>query len=286
MTMDLTLGLPARQASVGGVRQFVRRHALLTFFALAYLLSQWPILLEPHSLVPLGPFLAALIVLPLIGGRKALADFAHAAFQWRAAPRWYLLALGVPVAITALAYGVTLLLGASFDEARPDRPAIDVLPTFIQYVIMVGIGEELAWRGVALPRLMQGRSILSAALILGAIHALWHWPLADGELAYQDILPEVVGIVSFSVFTAWMYVRVRGSLLFPLLAHASVNTAAYFTFSRFDGDEKTLLFSLWAIGWLIVAASIALWSGIRHESGASLPYAGKEATAEPDYAAA
>jgi hypothetical protein len=46
----------------------------IAFFVLAYALSWWPSLLEPHSILPLGPLIAALIVLGVARGRDGVMD--------------------------------------------------------------------------------------------------------------------------------------------------------------------------------------------------------------------
>ena len=46
----------------------IKRYPLVTFFSLAYALSWVPSLFEAHSILPLGPLFAALIMLALIGG--------------------------------------------------------------------------------------------------------------------------------------------------------------------------------------------------------------------------
>ena len=52
---------------------------------------------------------------------------------------------------------------------------------FVFIFLWIGLGEEPGWRGFVLPRLLVGRSALSAALILGVIHAVWHLPLFGVE---------------------------------------------------------------------------------------------------------
>jgi membrane protease YdiL (CAAX protease family) len=50
----------------------------------------------------------------------------------------------------------------------------------IPMLFVLAIGEELGWRGFALPRLMDGRSALSASLILGVLWAIFLAALAAG----------------------------------------------------------------------------------------------------------
>lgn len=241
---------------LGSIRGLVRRHPLLTFFVMAYALSHFGVLLAPHTLNPLGPLAAALILLPLIGGGKALAGFWRASIRWRVGLQWYAAAILLPVAATSIALGLAVVLGADIDSAEP-RPWTDVFGMALSIFILIGLGEELAWRGLALPRLAVGRSLLSAALILGVLHAAWHWPLIGADFSWGQVAPLAIAIVSYSVFTAWMYTRTRGSLLLPALSHTAVNTASYFAFNLMRGSDETMLFWLWAGVWAAVGTAIA-----------------------------
>lgn len=89
---------------------------------------------------------------------------------WRLAPHWYLVALGLPAALSLGAAGLSLGLGApgavQFSELSP--------LTLLLFVLV--IGEELAWRGFALPRLRARYGALGGSLILGLLWAGWHLP--------------------------------------------------------------------------------------------------------------
>jgi membrane protease YdiL (CAAX protease family) len=220
-------------------------------------LSHFANLFAPHVLIPFGPLVAALIVLPLIGGRTSLAEFWRASIRWRVGARWYAAAVALPIAAAALALGLAVLLGGSIDQAE-SRPWTDVFSISLETFILIGLGEELAWRGFALPRLMAGRSLLSAALILGLIHAVWHWPLVDGDMTYNQVAPVAVAIVSYSVFTGWMYTRTRGSLLLPAISHTVVNTASYFVFNLMHGSNENMLYWLWAAIWVVAGVAVAV----------------------------
>lgn len=52
-----------------------------------------------------------------------------------------------------------------------------------------GLGEELAWRGFALPRLLLRHKALAASLILGVFWGLWHRPLVCTEGATMNQQP-------------------------------------------------------------------------------------------------
>ena len=51
------------------------------------------------------------------------------------------------------------------------------LPRFVFILLFIGLSEEPAWRGFALPRLIAEHSALAASLILGVLHIVWHLPL-------------------------------------------------------------------------------------------------------------
>jgi membrane protease YdiL (CAAX protease family) len=53
---------------------------------------------------------------------------------------------------------------------------VQIAATFGSTVIIVGLFEEVGWRGYALPRLQQRMTNLRAALVLGGIWAIWHLP--------------------------------------------------------------------------------------------------------------
>src|SRR5207249_6966080 len=62
-------------------------------------------------------------------------------------------------------------------------------------------GEELGWRGYALPRLQSGFQALGASLVLGVIWALWHAPQWLIPGARITLLPRfLVVIVADSAF--------------------------------------------------------------------------------------
>jgi membrane protease YdiL (CAAX protease family) len=235
------------------MRSVVKRHPIVTFFVLAYALSWWPALLTPHGILPLGPLLAALIVLPFLGGWSAVVDFLRRIAQWRVGLPWYALVLLLPVAVTSMAVGLNLFLGARILSTN-HMPSLADLPMTLVFILLIGLGEEPAWRGFALPGLMAGRTALAGSLLLGVLHVIWHLPLFGLEYDWQNGLPWVISVLSFAIVTAWMYNRTHGSLLLPLLMHVSVNIAGRYLFNPlFSGTDLTQLYWLWGGLWGTVA---------------------------------
>ena len=93
------------------MQSFIRRWSLVIFFLLAYLLSWLPSLTEAHSIFPMGPLLAALIVLGLSTGKSGLLDFIRRIVQWKVGWQWYALVLGLPFVLNLVAAGLNVLFG-------------------------------------------------------------------------------------------------------------------------------------------------------------------------------
>src|SRR5215212_753410 len=136
-----------KEISMYPISSFIKRHALVTFFALAYALS-WSIwLFEAHSILPFGPLLAALLVLPFVGGWAGVKDFLSRIVQWRVGSRWYLLVLGLPVAVVAVAVGLNILLGATAPMWERVPPLSELPMMLLVIALLFDLGEEPAWRG-------------------------------------------------------------------------------------------------------------------------------------------
>ena len=92
------------------------------------------------------------------------------------------------------------------------------------------IGEELGWRGYALPRLQARYSGLAASLILGVLWAAWHLPnqFIPGLEFYGYGFPAfALYVVPMTVLFTWLATQTRGSLLLAWLFHGAINTLIF-----------------------------------------------------------
>jgi CAAX protease family protein len=65
-------------------------------------------------------------------------------------------------------------------------------------------------------RLLSGRGALTASLILGTVHALWHLPLWLRGLATSPLrlYPAfVIQVIAYAIIYTWLYNNTRGGLL-------------------------------------------------------------------------
>jgi len=89
---------------------------------LSCLLSWWPAVVAAFGsseggLAGFGPFIAAVVVLALTQGRSGVKDLLARMIKWRVGPRAYLVAFGIPIAITAVAILLTIATGAPMPSA-------------------------------------------------------------------------------------------------------------------------------------------------------------------------
>jgi membrane protease YdiL (CAAX protease family) len=90
----------------------------------------------------------------------------------------------------------------------------------------IALGEEPGFRGFALPRLLAGRrTAITAALILGVLHAVWHIPviIQDGTVG---IISTVLIVIAGSVINTWMFNHTNGSVLMAMLLHVGIDVAS------------------------------------------------------------
>ncbi|HZD79648.1 MAG TPA: CPBP family intramembrane glutamic endopeptidase, partial [Actinomycetota bacterium] len=189
------------------LRARVRRHPLVAFVVLAYLLSwsYWiPLAWNGAVVVPggsvthlpglLGPALAALLVPLLAGDREALADLLRRMrLVTRPVWRFGLVSLS-PLVFLGLALPVAAVTGAPLpdvsDFARYSGLPVLELWAVVPIVFVVnGLGEETGWRGFALPRLQQRFGPLGGTLVLAVIWAAWHVPLFQAVETYRLMTP-------------------------------------------------------------------------------------------------
>ena len=104
------------------------------------------------------------------------------------------------------------------------------------------MGEELGWRGFALPLLQRERSALGVSLVLGAIWGLWHFPLylVGTDIRPLSIFPAfVLAVIATSVICTWLYNSTGGSLLIVVLFHAASNLPITLLIAPYGEQQRT-----------------------------------------------
>ena len=255
---------------------------LAAFFFLTFLVS-WTCFLGSAAIAPPGasptagvagaiyivgvfaPALVAVALTALATGRGGTVALVRRMVQVPSGARWYVFALGYMV-------GIKLTVALVYRLVVGGWPAFGETPWYllmlaIPFSTPVQSGEELGWRGYALPRLASRFGLTWASLGLGAIWALWHLPfffMAGVDKTGQSFPIYLLGTTAISVAMAWLYWRTGGSLLVTMLMHASVNNTIGIVPSATAGATdpfslKASLVAWFTLGIMWIVAAWCLW---------------------------
>lgn len=240
-------------------RQSLQQRPLLLFLPLAFLFSWYPSLLmlmgvKASGINPLGPLLAALIVLGLTAGWSGVRQLLAGIVRVRTGARWYAVAFLLPAAMVALAAAIVLAFGAPLPPADKTAIGPELLDRALFAMLFVSLGEEPGWRGFLLPTLRRRNSLLSASLVLGGIWMLWHLPVMVVEFPLMVMPAFALNVIAASVVLAWLYERSGGSTFLCMVMHAVVNTVgAGWIFQWFTGNDQIVLWWVYTSLWLGLA---------------------------------
>jgi uncharacterized protein len=239
---------------------WTRQHRVVVFFGLAFLISWWAwpfyaLGLAPTAFFPCGPIVAALIVIGVTEGWSGYRSLGARMIRWRVGWLWWLVAVGTPLAVLAIAaLGNVAIWGAPVPVLTDMAWSGMALAAAIRFVNPLDgpLGEEPGWRGYAVPQLQTSRSPLAAGLVLALVAAMWHLPLvATGELAPVG-LPITFAITLVYV---WLFNRTGGSVLLTMVFHVAQGTVTYAALGFTGADAARMD---WLVGVLWVALAAAL----------------------------
>jgi uncharacterized protein len=246
---------------------------LVIYFVLAYAFS-WafmvPVALSAQGLIGIkvpyalyylasfGPALAAIVVTAFTQGFAGVTSLLKRLLKWRVGFRYYAFAILAPVGL----FVVAVLLNRIVSGAWPDLgrlgevdylPYLGVAGVLCLWLLTYGLGEEIGWRGFALPHMQRGRPAALAAVLLGVLWACWHLPAFFFRDTYMAMgLPGfglfMVSMCFASVVFAWLYNSTGGSLLLVVLFHACFD---WLSASAAGGQFAGMLMSVPLIVWAI-----------------------------------
>ncbi len=240
---------------------------LVTFFVLTYALM-WACFISvavagiPANrplgalLLYLGAFAPSLVALGLTAraeGSTGVRALLGRVLQGQVAARWYVFAIGyIPAIKLTVALVHRVATGA---WPRFGTEPWYLIPFAIALSTPFQAGEEIGWRGYALPRLAARFGLGGASILLGLIWAFWHLPqffIPEADTYGQSFLVFALQVTALSVAMAWLYARTNGSLLLVMLMHAAVNNAKDIVPSAMPGATNTFGLSASLVAWLTV----------------------------------
>ena len=266
--------------------QWIKRNPLVSFFTLAILLS-WSIYIplvfvrqgwteaqipySLHYLASLGPMLAAIILTTITTGKEGLGELWSRVSRWRVAWPYAVFAILSPVALfIAAAIAMRFIQGEWPDLYLLGQA--NYLPylgwaVFPLWIVTFGFGEEIGWRGFALPRLQKTMSASKATLVLGLLWSLWHVPSFFYHETYVGMgwfmIPAIVfGVLCGAVLFTWLYNGSGGSVLMVAIWHALFDLL---TASAAGRDFIPIVTTAGVIAWAIYVANINKSWGFRFQ---------------------
>ncbi len=225
------------------MHNLIKRHPVVVYYSLAILLSwmvelplvairqgwvNWNIPFSVHYLAAFGPMLAALAVTALTGGKAGMKELWKRITRWRVGWKWAVISVLSPMAIFLVGLPLVRLVKGEWPDLGLLGQA-NYLPNLgplvvILWLLTYGFGEEIGWRGFALPRLQKKLSVSRATLILGVMWVIWHGPAFFYHETYTGmswfILPGFIfGVLCGAVIFTWIYNGTGGSVLMVAVWH-------------------------------------------------------------------
>jgi uncharacterized protein len=211
-------------------------------------------------LILLGAYSPGIVALALTAraeGAEGVRALLGRVVQWDVPAKWYVFAVSYFVAIKLAAALIhRVAIGA---WPRFGTEPIYLIPLAIAFSTPFQAGEEIGWRGYALPRMAARFGLARSSVLLGLIWGFWHLPqffIRDGNSYGQSFFVFVVIVTALTVAMAWLYGHTGGSLLPVMVMHAAVNNSGGIVPSAVPGGTSTFglsASSTTVLGWLTMA---------------------------------
>jgi uncharacterized protein len=207
-------------------------------------------------LVHLGAYCPSLVALWLTAraeGSTGARALLGRVVRWRVPAGWYLFAASYVAAIKLAA--ALLHRVATGAWPRFGTEAWYLVPAAIAFSTPFQAGEEIGWRGYALPRMAARLGLAPASIVLGLIWAFWHLPqffIREADTYGQSFPVFVAQVTAISVAMAWLFARTNGSLLPVMVLHAAVNNSKDIVPSAVPGAANPFGLSTSTVAWFSV----------------------------------
>jgi membrane protease YdiL (CAAX protease family) len=213
-----------------------------------------------------GPLVAAVILTAQESGRAGLRSLLGRIVHWRVAPIWYGVVLLGPILL--MLAGLALEVVALGSQPPSIGALIGALPMLVILTvygaIFVTLGEEVGWRGYALPALQARYGALVSSVILGVLWALWHLPVFFNPDTHYSDLPFVIQLafqIPVAILFTWVFNSTGGSVLMAILLHAVLNasTRLWNTLPEYSVEPPTAAEAAAQTVHINIMMTIVLW---------------------------
>ncbi len=175
----------------------------------------------------LVPAVAASALAARAGGRGGLRALWGLLLVWRVGRWWAAALLLQPLLLVTTA---VLFAAAGGEPVSPVAGlGLGSLATQVVFLLLAATGEEVGWRGLALPALQERVGAVRASVVLGVVTATWHLPywLLQGVLddfGWGYLAIDYVFVVALTFQLTWLVNHSRGSVLVAVAFHVVFNT--------------------------------------------------------------
>lgn len=216
------------------------------FFATTFLLS-WAVWL-PLMLIRLGvlpeviplsaltpvallgvlmPAVAATVLTARASGRGGMRELYARLRVWRVGRWWFVVLIMQPAVLLVVAVTHNAL-GRGDEVLRAPGVTAGAVVTSLVFLVLASAGEEVGWRGLALPALQDVHGPVRASVVLGLVTATWHVPywLLQGVLDDHGpwyLAIDYLFILALTFQLTWLVNHTGGSVLVAVAFHVVFN---------------------------------------------------------------
>jgi membrane protease YdiL (CAAX protease family) len=252
--------------------------ALLKFFFLTFAIT-WPCFsavaafsagAAPHLALLRGPILFLGVFAPSVvaismtarsDGKFGVLALLRRLVQANAGVRWYLFAISYMATVKLTVAMLHRIFLGTWPQFGAEPWYVMAVATIGSTIIGGQAGEEIGWRGFALPRLATRFGYGIGSIVLGVMWALWHLPLffvREGDKYGQSFIVYALQVTAISVAIAWLFQQTKGSLLLTMLMHSAINQTKDIVPSVTAKAAHPFTLNASVVGWMTIAV---LWIG-------------------------
>lgn len=198
--------------------------------------------------------MAGLIMIGWLYGKTGYQALLKSLLKLRVHWKWYLFSLA-----PLLILGITVFTLSKDAQVDPDQSWWRLLlfnansGLIVYFLTRGGLGEELGWRGFAIPLLKSHFSLFKISFIIGLPWALWHLPaLINSNLI--GILLYTLYVLALSFLFTFLFEKTKRSLFFVILFHSTLNASDAFWESLLINEDPTGNWKIPLYAVLVIAA--------------------------------
>jgi membrane protease YdiL (CAAX protease family) len=223
------------------MKALLKRHQIIIFFVLTFIISWYPWYSGGEGFFTWGPSAAGLIVTAVVAGRKGIVLMLRRLVLWRARFRYWAVALFGPFIIMLTGISIHVLTGGEMPRFTFWKEEWYLAPVFM-LILLLPIGgpggeEPFGWRGYAQPKLQekfgQWWGPLLTSFIIGTAWGVWHLPeffnpaSTQYALGIGFLVPFILMEISNSIVMTWLYNKTGASVLIAgVIYHLMLDVSA------------------------------------------------------------